>query len=288
VTAVDLLRCVRMRAILVSTLVLASCGEVGSRPADAAVTIDAVAGRATADRPDEALGRQVHTLYVVASDGVDRNLDTSGALATSVEAWSQWIARKTGGPRLRVDSFGGKPDITFIRLARTGAQLAAAGVRIRDELEADLTKLGAIDVAKLYAVYYDGDATTCGGSPLPPTLVGRVVGLYLDGKIPGAIPCRDNPFAASADTPGYFELSMIRGLLHAMGAVQICAPSHASGDVNDSPADIMYSGPQPWAPSEIDVGRDDYWGHTNTGCTDLARSAFLEPLPASPQLPPGW
>lgn len=277
-----------MRALVTATLLAAGCGQVGTKPGDAAVEVDAQPGRATADRPDEAIGRQVHVLYVVPSDGTDRNLDTTGVLATSVDAWSQWIARKAGGPRLRLDTFGGRPDITFVRLARTNAQLAATGVRIRDELEADLTKLGAVDVAKLYAVYYDGDATTCGGAPVPPGLVGRVVGLYLDGHIPGAIACRDNPFAASADTPGYFELSLIRGLLHAMGAVPSCAPNYVSGDVKDSPADIMYSGPQPYAPAEIDVGHNDYWGHTITGCLDLARSAFLEPLPANPQLPPGW
>ena len=291
-------------------MTLAACGTVALRPdaaasdatlVDAAATdatpIDADAGvlpdgkpvvRAVTDRPDEVTGNQVHALYVVPSDGVDRQLDTSPSLATSIEAWSQWIPRKLGGVRLRLDTADGKPDITFVRLARSNAELAATGEFIRDAIEHDLGTLGQINLNKIYAVYYDGDATTCGGAPFPPTLVGRVSALYLDGHPPSSIPCRDTPLAASADAPGYFEFSMVRGLFHALGAVPTCAPHAAGSDVSDSASDIMYSGPLAWAPSEIDVGRDDYWGHAILGCLDLARSRFLEPQPTNAELPPGW
>jgi len=278
--------------VLAGLALVVACGKVQPLAIDAAGDPgDAASERPLTDLPDDVTGHQIHVLYVLPSDGVDRQLDRDGTIATSVAAWTSWIARKAGGPQLRLDTFHGKPDITFVRLGRTGAALAATGVRIRDELEKDLTAAGLIDSTKIYATYYDGDATTCGGSPVPPGLVGRVTALYLDGHVPSAIPCRDNPLAASADTPGFFELSLIRGVLHTLGAVPGCAP-HVNGvggvDVNDSPADIMYTGTMPWAPSAIDVGHDDYWGHTNTSCLDLAHSAFLDPLPAGPQLPPGW
>jgi hypothetical protein len=38
----------------------------------------------------------------------------------------------------------------------------------------------------------------------------------------------------------------------------------------------------------IDPGHDDYFRHGIAGCGDLADSAFLDPLPASPELPPDW
>jgi hypothetical protein len=113
-------------------------------------------------------------------------------------------------------------------------------------------------------VYYDGDATTCGGAPVLPALVGHVVGLYLDGNQDG-FACRDNPLASSADAAGYFEISMIRGLFHVLGDVASCAPNGAAGDgVGDDPTDIMYSGSATWASSEIDVGRNDYCAPTPT------------------------
>lgn len=49
----------------------------------------------------------------------------------------------------------------------------------------------------------------------------------------------------------------------------------------------MYAGPEPWAPTAIDPGHDDYFDH-GTDCLDVARSAFLDPLVADAQMPPGW
>jgi hypothetical protein len=49
----------------------------------------------------------------------------------------------------------------------------------------------------------------------------------------------------------------------------------------------MYAGDLPWTPSQLDVGRDDYYGHAGA-CADLARSALMAPTPADPWLPAGW
>src|SRR4030095_11138797 len=37
----------------------------------------------------------------------------------------------------------------------------------------------------------------------------------------------------------------------------------------------MYAGPLPWQPSLLDVGRDDYFGHSHVGCLNVATSPFL-------------
>jgi hypothetical protein len=50
----------------------------------------------------------------------------------------------------------------------------------------------------------------------------------------------------------------------------------------------MYAGPQPWRPSVLDVGRDDYFQHGRRDCLDLARSIFLDPLSANAVRPPHW
>jgi len=41
-------------------------------------------------------------------------------------------------------------------------------------------------------------------------------------------------------------------------------------------------------PLRFDAGRDDYFGHGDPRCVDLARSPFLLPAPATPELPPLW
>jgi len=48
-----------------------------------------------------------------------------------------------------------------------------------------------------------------------------------------------------------------------------------SGHVSDDPTDLKYAGTQPWQPSKLDVGRDDYHGHGKAGCLDLQTSAYL-------------
>ena len=107
-------------------------------------------------------------------------------------------------------------------------------------------------------------------------LSSNVVALYLRGTPSGAPACAENPFAANVDAPGYLELAMLHEVFHGLGATAQCAPNHVSaGHVGDEARDLMYAGSQPWRPSWLDVGRNDYWGHGRADCTDVARSPFV-------------
>jgi len=241
--------------------------------------------RATADRPDEVTGPQVHVVYAVPADGVDRALDTTGALAASVDAWTRWLAGETGGPRLRLDTSGGELDVTFVRLARNDAEIAAQGAYVRDELERLLAAAGLAHEAKLYAVYYDGTSTyACGGGAWPPAVNGRVAAMYLHGLPAGPIPCDANRLAGPGEPPGYLDIAMLHELVHTLGFVATCAPHHTlNGHASDSPNDLMWSGDAPWQlPPRLDIGRDDYYGHGRADCPDLARSPFMTSVPAPP------
>lgn len=249
-------------------------------------------GRSTVDRRDDlpADRWQVHVVYAVPRDGVDRRLDVDGRIHRSVAAFQAWFAAQTDGSRLAIDTFEGTVDVTFQRLPKSDAAIAARGAHVRDEVEALLEDAGFAAPRKLYAVYYDGGSTfACGGGAWPPTLVGRAAVMYLDGEPEGASPCASNAVGASATEPGYIESSMLHEILHTIGVVATCAPNHIrAGHVSDSPSDLMYAGDEPWRPSQLDVGNDDYWRHGRTDCLDLARSAFLDPLPADAQPPPAW
>ncbi|MEA2600878.1 MAG: hypothetical protein QOF89_1870 [Acidobacteriota bacterium] len=240
--------------------------------------------RSTTDRTDDAGGNQVHLMYVLPSDGVDRALDTNGTIERSVSAFEQWFEGQSGGRRLRIDRYQGQADVTFFRLGRTDAQIASHGAFVRDEIEADLIRAGFNHPSKIYAVYYDGRSTfACGGSFWPPSFPGKVVALYLKGEPPGSTPCSSNVFAPSSAEPGYWELSMIHEIFHGLGAVAICAPHHTqAGHVSDDPRDLMYAGDQPWRPSILDINHDDYFGHSHPSCLDLEDSAFLEQAAVPP------
>jgi hypothetical protein len=254
--------------------------------------LDCVPGRTSDDRPDEVTGYQVHVNYVLPSDGLDEALDTNGQLATSVAAFTGWLGAQTEGRTLRLDTCGGALDVRFFRMSETEAELKSNGLYLRDAIEAAMEDAGLIHPEKLEAVYYGGDAAgTCGGGAWPPTLIGHVAAMYLKGTFPdpNVPPCASNPVGASAEVPGYIDFAMLHELLHSLGMVPSCAPHHAlSGHTSDDPTDLMYAGPLPWQPSVLDFGRDDYFEAGLTGCADLSKSVFLEPLPDSPEVPLGW
>ena len=267
-----------------------------------AVTITVSRPRTLVDLADDESGYQVHLLYVVASDGEDRELDTNGAVERSVEAWNEWLAEQTSDRRLRLDRSDGALDVTFVRLDRTDAELNAFGALIRDHMEAELILKGFNDPEKIYAVYYDGgDEQTgaCGSAARPPTLLGTVSAIYLRAVPAGGAPCDTNALAAAVDAPGYLEFSSVHEIVHTLGFVADCAPNNTrnqvggpatttSGHVSDSNTDLMYAGPLGWNPSVLDVNGDDYFEAGLADCLDLADSAFLDPLPASAEPPPGW
>jgi hypothetical protein len=249
-------------------------------------------GRSTGDRPDDAPGYQARANYVLPSDGVDEELDLDGRIATSVRSFSTWLAGQTRGRSVRLDTCDGALDVRFVRLTQTDAELRARGVFIRDAIEAELDDAGLTHPQKIEMVYYGGGAAgTCGGGAWPPALFGRVAAMYLKGTFddPGIPPCASNPVGASPDAPGYIDFAMLHEVLHTIGMVPECAPHQTlGGHASDDPTDLMYAGDQPWQPSVLDVGRDDYFEAAIEGCADLARSAFLEPLPDGAEVPVGW
>lgn len=247
--------------------------------------------RVSEDRPDDVGGYQIHAMYVLPSDGMDEGLDINGSIVQSVTAFNGWLSAQTGGPRLRVDTYSGQPDVTFYRLTRTDAEMAARGLYIRDEIERELAAIGLIDSSKIYAVYYGGSSTgACGGGPWPPSLVGHVAAQYLNGTDQVGRPCNQHKVGPEISDPdGYFQYGMLHEILHALGLVAPCAPNQTqSGHVSDNPMDLMYAGPADWHPTTLDMGRDDYYAHGDPACLDLAKSVFLEPTPPDAVLPPGW
>jgi hypothetical protein len=234
--------------------------------------------RSTVDRPDDISGPQIHVVYAIASDGTDRALDTDGTIVASTTNWQTWLRGQTGGRGIRLDTYQGTVDVTFLRLIETGAQLSAMGAGIHDAIQDELEASGLPQPGKLYAMYYDGLSTTaCGSGSWPPAVPGILGALYITSTFWNTVgdPC-DVPAASLAGLQ-LMDLAMLHEVVHTLGIVPTCAPhSTGNGHVSDSPTDLMYAGTQDWHPSVLDVGRDDYFDAHIPGCADLADSPYLE------------
>ncbi len=275
---------------------------VAEAPPVAEVPPQCAKGRAYVDHPDDEPGElQLHILYVVASDGEDRELDTKGIIAGSTYVWNDWLGKQTGGRYVRLDMCGGRLDLTFVRLGVTAEQVRSRGVFARDALRDDLIRQGWLNEEgrKIYLVLYDGETidASCGGAPPEPTAADTFTAIYLRGRMTDtSIPtCESQPFAAPGQQPTYIDFAALHDVFHTLGAVQTCAPNANPwgpapivGHTGDHFNDLMYTGSAHWYPDTLDPGRDDYFDHDNTGCYDVADSPFLSPTPLNPQLPPSW
>jgi Divergent InlB B-repeat domain len=245
--------------------------------------------RAVTDMPDEISGPQVHFLYVVPSGGADGQLDTNGVMEQSIARIERWFVKQAGNQGLRIDTYKGVPDITFVRLQHSAAQATAANPWPLWVIGEDLVAAGFNNPTKVYAAFYDGpSAWACGGAKSP--ALPKLAAMYLRAQPTGAtLPCSAAPgFGTGTDRPGYFEIGLLHEILHVIGFSPPCAP-HASASafpdhVNDSPTDLMY-GPDAthtagwnWANSVLDFNRDDYYRANVPGCPDLSNSPYLTSL----------
>ncbi|MDF1502180.1 Ig-like domain-containing protein [Roseisolibacter sp. H3M3-2] len=258
--------------------------------ASASITVLPRGLRALADRPDDFLGPQVHVLYLVPADGVDLGLDSVPTLATSLASAQNWLAARTEGRRLRLDTYEGRLDVSFVRLRRTGAQLRAFSLGMHDSVAAEVRARGFDRADRIYLAYYEGTHVyACGLSHWPPLVPGRLSTLFLEGVHDTPQRCGDRRFATAAGAPaGYLEFAALHEILHALGIVGERAPDYAAwAHVGNDPRDLMYTGPLPWTPAVVDAARRNYFNPAGlpAGQPNLATSPYVTRPAASPLAP---
>jgi hypothetical protein len=262
-------------------------------------------GRATADRPDLAIGSQVHTIYFVPSDGADNQLDINGTLDDALAAMNAWFASETDGFQMRLDTYADgkvvRPDITFVRGLRTTAEYAAdadgAFTAVTDELEE--RGWTASPGLKRYLVYYEGPAEsagTCGTAYLTTGAGFAQWSVVFLGAAPG---CGARDFGTPATGAGVSESIAVQEMLHNEGQTRPEAPHHCIGLLNQfhictalvgSQLERVQRGLDPesvdslfpyvtfrLADKKLDKDRDDYYNHPFLH-RDLASSPFWEPV----------
>ena len=225
------------------------------------------------DQPDEVAGPQVHVVYALPSDAEDGNLDRYGDIERSFEAIQRWLEGEIGR-RLRLDTAGGRLDVTFLRLAFAAQEGEERGDLLVQDLEGEVLERFGASPDKAYAVYYAGrSGDLCGSAGVESRLA--VAFLHPEGCSPRAV-------GGDRETPSTYEAVMVHELLHVFGAVPECASDRleSSAHLGTRVADLMYAGPE-WSGHDevvIDAARDSYFGHGRDDCPDTAASGFWEPV----------
>ena len=253
----------RLLGVITAVLAVVSASVVGlSAAAPSALP------RATADRPDEVVGDQVHFLYVIPTDAPDEQLDVNGELTASIARMQVWLAQQSGGPKLRIDTYQGQPDITFVRTSERPPDTFAEGPVTRAYVE----RLGFAHAKKTYIAYLGAyGAPACGLA----TVGGKAGVIWLTCAL-----------AWPTTAPhSLIDSTTLHETLHALGAVDECAPNTLGGHVYDR-RDIMdrnakYPDENGQVTEQLDPGRDQYWGHEIEYCNDVSESPYLDSNPPS-------
>ena len=207
----------------------------------------------TIDRPDDSDLHQIHFIYALPSDGIDRLQDVNGEIEISANAANSWLAEQTGGSKLRYDTHNGQLDITFLRLPYTAEELSSElGVFVVSGFDQYIRDIGFETERKIYFVYYDGrlelggDEAACGVATRPPIDWGVTGTLFLQGYAPslGVNTCPD-----PSRTVGYadwLELVMLHEIFHVLGAAPDCGMNVSAAHVVDTTLDLMSA----WKPSD--------------------------------------
>ena len=240
--------------------------------------------RSVLDRPDDVEGRQLHAVYVKAAGAPDRALDTGLEIAAAMRDFDAWMRVETGGTGIRLDTFDGHLDITYLPLPMSMDEYVESGDCRGDRCPSDvdferlLIDAGYHDPTKTYAFFYDGGISPnrlCGGARTN----SRSLLINLDDFNESGcfIPWR-------AESLDVFGLGHLVGheLLHTLGAVCAAAPLADGGFHSSDTKDLMNAGAE--GPGlRLDADRDSYWGSgAPVGCdvsTDeiFTTEANLEP-----------
>lgn len=232
--------------------------------------------RATFDRPAEVSGRQIHLIYMIPADGVDRGIDTNGVLDGSMTVAQDWLAAVTG-KRLREDTWDGRRDISFLKSRRTDSEIAALGQTVLRTIYLEILDAGFTDRDTKYLVYYDGTHTTCGSA----TRNGPVAALYLRATTATRSCISHFATAGRQVRPGYWEFAALHEIVHMLGMVDPDARRHDAENawhVRDG-EDLMHGGGGAWIPIHVDRYSDSYNGPgVPPGIPNLAKDPILVPV----------
>jgi Divergent InlB B-repeat domain len=228
---------------------------------------------ATDRKPQVVAGYNIHVIYALASDAPDQSATVAQTVQNDVEAIEAWWRAQdpTRSPRFDLTPFacGAQVDLSILRLGATTAELRALDGRF-EKLYTAVYGAGFDRPHVKYLIYYDGpvDEKVCGqGGGV--TDEGGAAVVYMAA-------CEG---VASATTAAH-ELVHAFAAMPPSGPPHACSPedtAHACDSEQDLLAPYATTNPLDWY--ILDVGRDDYYGHSGAWF-DLQDSRWLRRLDA--------
>lgn len=237
-----------------------------------------LSSRGLADRPDDFTGQQVHVIYAVPKDGVDRQLDLTTKIPFSLAAANNWLQSKVGR-KVRFDTYHGDLDITFVQLPKTDAEYSLSVDKF-SAIQSDSKAIGHFSELKNLLVYYDGPpsaAAACGQSTMPiPPVAGQfsLVFGYAGG-------CWTNSAPTPTSIANFSDLVALHEMFHAFGAGHIVPTADRASQPNEEICDLMYAFPDCANPMYLDAFGRYYYSPTGftDGRVNTYDSPFLTPPP---------
>ena len=220
--------------------------------------------RTTDGKPDS-YDHAIHMIYLLPSDRPGEDWDTDGTIANLAQDMQSWFTAKSDGYRLLLDDYEQTLDISFFRSEHSIVDID----RTKDAFDAfdllvsELRLAGFDRPGRIYAIWYpfSGGELYCG--------VGSGRSRSLDDPRPR--------YAMTFVQEGCrtTKTTMLHEIFHALGAVDNCATYYFEGHVRDYQSALMFLATAPLETRTLDIGRDDYFGHSIPGCIDLANSLFI-------------
>ena len=231
--------------------------------------IDTKPGRFFEDQPDVNDDYQIHFIYLLSSDGKDKEIDISGWIEKRVNSVNRKFLKMSArnkksngiGQQFKLDmTKEGKLDVTFVRMNVSKKQLDVREYP-NDIVYHYLRPRGFDNPKKVYATFA-GFKSKHGNSDGG------------EGGVPYMI-----IYTPAVKTYGQpdMDLVILHEWFHTQGASYACGKRHIKGHVKGS--DVLAADS---VKSSIDSRNDTYYRHDIEGCPDLAKSVFVTPTAEEP------
>ena len=264
---------------------------------------DYIEGRSFKDRPDVINSNQIHTVFLLPCERVDRKFDVNLNIESSLLTINKWFLDKSHNQQLRFDlNEKNQIDVTFLRVNKTmnwfdnkknkeNIQRIDISEKIKNIIILNKEKFNNFDNKK-FIIFFEGwerrkyiNFDICGKADFDGNIsiyytfsrfkkyIGNEIILKNKKRI---FTCTKNDHLNNVNdlTFGDAEATILHELLHTLGAPSKCGKNldNNKSHVLDNTNDILY---KESGNKYLDYNNNDYYNHDIKDCPDLKNSEFL-------------
>jgi len=264
---------------------------------------DYIEGRSFKDSPDVIKGKQIHTVFLLPCERVDRRFDVNLNIENSILAINQWFLDKSENQQLRFDiNNKNQIDVTFLRVNKTmnwfdnkenkrSNKKIDISKKIKNIIILNKEEFNDYDNKK-FIIFFEGwerrkyiNFDICGKADFGGNIsiyytfsrfkkyIGNDLILKNNKQI---FTCTQNDHLNDINdlTFGDAEATILHEILHTLGAPSKCGKNidSISQHVTDNSNDILH---KVSGSTYLDYKNDDYYNHNISSCYDLKNNNFL-------------